>query len=214
MSVRVVVVDDNRLLRAGLVTVLNSDSEIEVVAEADDGPAGVAAAAQLEPDVVLMDIEMPGGDGITATRCIVEANTPTRVLVLTMFDLDEYVLEALRAGASGFLIKTTEPAGLIRAVHSCAAGQSTVGPTVMSRLVAGLDPAPAAAVPGIGDLTDRELDVLRVMATGRSNLEIAQQLFLAETTVKTHVGRIFDKLHVRDRVQAVVLAHRAGVATE
>ncbi|GAB6986945.1 response regulator [Nocardioides pyridinolyticus] len=210
MTVRVVVVDDNRLLRAGLVTVLNSDPEIDVVAEADDGPTGVAATLELAPDVVLMDVEMPGGDGITATRRIVASAAPARILVLTMFDTDEYVLGALRAGASGFLIKTTEPSGLIRAVHACAAGQSTIGPTVMERLVASLTPAPVT-VPGITDLTERELEVLRVMATGCSNLEIAERLYLAETTVKTHVGRIFDKLQVRDRVQAVVLAHRAGL---
>lgn len=212
MTVRVVVVDDNQLLRAGLVTVLDSDPDIEVVAEASDGPAGVAATREHGPDVVLMDIEMPGGDGITATRQIVDSGGPARVLVLTMFDLEDYVVEALRAGASGFLIKTTEPTGLIRAVHACAAGQSTVGPTVMSRLVASLAPAPTVTVPGLADLTERELEVLQAMASGCSNSEIAEQLFLAETTVKTHVGRIFDKLGVRDRVQAVVLAHRVGLA--
>ncbi len=213
MTVRVVVVDDNRLLRAGLVAVLNSDPDLEVVAEADHGPAGVAAAVELKPDVVLMDVEMPGGDGITATRSILESRLEARVLVLTMFDTDEYVLQALRAGASGFLIKTTEPVDLIRAVHACAAGQSTIGPTVMSRLIDSLAPTPPMTVPGLADLTERELDVLRAMATGCSNLEIAERLFLAETTVKTHVGRVFDKLGVRDRVQAVVLAHRAGLAS-
>jgi DNA-binding NarL/FixJ family response regulator len=212
VTVRIVVVDDNRLLRAGLVTVLGSDPGLEVVAEADDGVAGVAAVRELLPHVVLMDLEMPGGDGVTATRAIVEGQLPTRVLVLTMFDTDEYVADSLRAGASGFLLKTTEPGALIRAVHTCAAGQSTIGPSVLARLVAGLEPTPPSRVPGIGDLTRRELDVLRVMAAGCSNLEIAEQLFLAETTVKTHVGRILDKLQVRDRVQAVVLAHRAGLA--
>ncbi len=211
MTVKVVVVDDNHLLRAGLVTVLDSDPDIEVVAEASDGPSGVGATRSHRPDVVLMDIEMPGGDGISATRQIVASGAPARVLVLTMFDLDDYVIEALRAGASGFLIKTTEPRALIRAVHACAAGSSTIEPSVLARLLEGVTPVPKEAVPGLEDLTERELEVLRAMARGLSNQEIAESLFLAETTVKTHVGRVFDKLGARDRVQAVILAHRAGL---
>ena len=210
MMVRVVVVDDNELLRAGLVTVLSSDPEIEVVAEAGDGRAGVSAAFELRPDVVLMDVEMAGGDGITATRRITEAGPEIRVLVLTMFDLDEYVVEAIRAGASGFLLKTTEPDGLTRAVKACAVGQSTVSESVLTRV---LRPALARpeAVPGLTELTARELDVLHSLAKGLSNSEIGAELYLAETTVKTHVARILAKLGVRDRVQAVVLAHKAGV---
>ena len=214
MSVRVVVADDNELLRAGLVTVLHSDPEIEVVAEAADGPAAVAAAVETEADVVLMDIEMPRGDGITATARLFAEAPRTRVLVLTMFDLDDYVLEALRAGASGFLLKTTEPRALVRAVKDCAAGETTLGPSVVARLVDSYvsRPVAAPAAPGVRELTERELDVLRAMARGLSNAEIAAELYLAETTVKTHVARILMKLGVRDRVQAVVLAHRSGLA--
>lgn len=209
--VRVVVADDNVLLRAGLVTVLASDPDIEVVAEVSDGPEAVAAATKLRPDVVLMDVEMPGGDGITATRSIAQQTPDVCVLMLTMFDLDDYVIEGLRAGASGFLIKTTEPEGLIQAIRACAAGQSTIGPTVMQRLVEAMGPV-TDAVPGLELLTEREREVLHAMAQGMSNAEIAAHLFLAETTIKTHVGRILDKLGVRDRVQAVVAAHRAGIS--
>ena len=213
MSVRVVVVDDNELLRAGLVTVLGSDQKIDVVGEAADGPAGVRLAVEQRPDVVLMDVEMPGGDGITATERLGREAPSVRVLMLTMFDLDDYVLEALRAGASGFLLKTTEPRALIEAVKACAAGETTLGPSVISRLVDSYVSRASVATPGLADLTDRELDVLRAMAKGLSNAEIAGELYLAETTVKTHVARILTKLGVRDRVQAVVVAHRTGLAT-
>lgn len=213
MSVRVVVVDDNELLRAGLVTVLSSDEDVEVVGEAADGPAGVMLALEQRPSVVLMDVEMPGGDGITATDRLRREAPSVRVLILTMFDLDDYVLEALRAGASGFLLKTTEPRALIDAVKACAAGETTLGPSVITRLIDTYLSRPAVAAPGLADLTDRELDVLRSMAKGLSNAEIARELYLAETTVKTHVARILTKLGVRDRVQAVVVAHRTGVAT-
>lgn len=211
MSVRVLVVDDNDLLRAGLVTVLESDPGIEVVGQAASGPDAVRRCAEHAPDVVLMDVEMPGGDGITATRRLREAAPHARVLVLTMFDLDEYVLEALRAGASGFLLKTTSPDQLIRAVRQCAAGETTVGPTVMARLVDSFVMQPRPDASALGGLTARELDVLRSMALGLSNAEIAVRLYLAETTVKTHVARVLAKLGVRDRVQAVVVAHRSGL---
>ena len=213
MTVRVVVTDDHDLLRAGLVTVLSSHGEIEVVGEATDGPAAVRLVAELRPDVVLMDIEMPGGDGIAATARIRELAPDVRVLVLTMFDLDDYVLEALRAGATGFLLKTTPPHGLIEGVLACAAGETTLGPSVLARLVDTYVARPSLDVPGLDTLTERERDVLRSMARGHSNAEIAAELYLAETTVKTHVARILAKLGVRDRVQAVVLAHRGGVAT-
>lgn len=215
MKVRVVVVDDNELLRAGLVTVLTSDPGIQVVGQAADGPAGVRVSRDHRPDLVLMDVEMPGGDGISATRRIVTELPGTRVLILTMFDLDDYVVQALRAGAAGFLLKTTPPRALIQGVHQCAAGETTVGPTVMDRLIdsyMGAHVGQAPAAPGIADLTGRELDVLRCLADGRSNAEIAGELYLAETTVKTHVARILAKLGVRDRVQAVVVAHRSGLA--
>ncbi len=213
MSVRVVVVDDNELLRAGLVTVLASDESVDVVGEAADGPAGVRLALEQRPDVVLMDVEMPGGDGITATERLSREAPLVRVLILTMFDLDDYVLEALRAGASGFLLKTTEPRALIDAVKVCAAGDTTLGPSVIARLLDSYVNRPSVTAPGLADLTERELDVLRSLARGLSNAEIAGELYLAETTVKTHVARILTKLGVRDRVQAVVVAHRSGLAS-
>ncbi len=212
MMVRVVVADDNELLRAGLVTVLESDPEIRVVAQAADGTRAVRAVAHHHPDVVLMDVEMPGGDGITATRALVDSGSGTRVLVLTMFDLDDYVLEALRAGASGFVLKTTPPQELIAAVRACARGETSLGPSVVARLVDSyVAGAPSARPAGVDELTARELEVLRSMADGRSNAEVAKHLHLAETTVKTHVARILTKLGVRDRVQAVVVAHRCGL---
>ena len=214
MSVRVLVVDDNDLLRTGLVTVLRSDGDLDVVGEASDGVSAVQLAQRLHPDVVLMDVEMPGGDGITATARLTStsASSRPRVLILTMFDLDEYVLDGLRAGASGFLLKTTRPDRLIAGVKACAAGETTLGPSVVSRLVETYVTKPGAdRPPGLDDLTDRERDVLRVLARGSSNAEIAAELYLAETTVKTHVARILAKLGVRDRVQAVVVAHRAGL---
>ncbi len=213
MTIRVLVVDDHELLRAGLVTVLASDPAIEVVAQAPDGPTAVSLAMDLRPDVVLMDVEMPGGDGITAIAQLRERAPSVRCLVLTMFDLDDYVVEALRAGAAGFLLKTTEPAVLTASVRSCAAGETTLGPSVIARLVDSYVAHPSIPAPGLDQLTQRELDVLRSMAKGLSNAEIADELFLAETTVKTHVARILAKLGVRDRVQAVVLAHRSGLAT-
>ena len=213
MTIRVLVVDDHELLRAGLVTVLASDPAIEVVAQAPDGPTAVSLAMELRPDVVLMDVEMPGGDGITAIARLRERAPSVRCLVLTMFDLDDYVVEALRAGAAGFLLKTTDPAVLTASVRSCAAGETTLGPSVVARLVDSYVAHPSIPAPGIDQLTQRELDVLRSMAKGLSNAEIADELFLAETTVKTHVARILAKLGVRDRVQAVVLAHRSGLAT-
>ena len=213
MTVRVTVVDDNDLLRAGLVTVLRSDPELEVVAESRDGPSGVRAALEQKPDVVLMDVEMPGGDGLTATARLLDHLPSTRVLILTMFDLDEYVHEALRAGASGFLLKTTEPHALIAAVKACAAGETTLGPSVVRRLVDSfVDRRTTPPPPGAAELTDRERDVLGAMAQGLSNAEIAGDLHLAETTVKTHVAHILAKLDVRDRVQAVVIALESGLA--
>ncbi len=215
MTVRVVVVDDNQLLRAGLVTVLSSDTDIEVAGEAGDGPEGVRLARSLSPDVVLMDVEMPGGDGITATASLAAGAPDVRVLILTMFDLDEYVVEGLRAGASGFLIKTTPPNELTAAVKACARGETRVGPSVMDRLVRSYvrrpDPQHTA---GLSLLTLRETEVLQAMAKGLSNTEIGAQLYMSETTVKTHVGRILAKLAVRDRVQAVVIAHRSGLASD
>lgn len=212
MTVRVLLVDDHAMLRAGLASVLGSDVEIQVVGEAGDGATAVAEARRTRPDVVLMDIEMPGVDGITAIAQLAQTVPETRVLVLTTFDLDDYVLGALRAGAAGFLLKTTPPRELIRAVKDCAAGGSALGPTVVKRLVASYVGQESPSVPHLDQLTDRELEVLRVMARGLSNSEIAAELHLTENTVRTHVSHILRKLQVRDRVQAVILAHRAHVA--
>lgn len=213
MTIRVLVVEDNDLIRAGLVTVLESDPDIEVIGQATTGPDGVRLARHRSPDLVLMDIEMPGGDGIAATAELTREATGPRVLILTMFDLEEYIADGLRAGASGFLIKTTPPDELLAAVKACAAGQTTIGPPVLDRLVASFVRRPAPAGPtGLNELTEREAEVLRAMARGLSNAEIARELLMAEATVKTHVQRILAKLAVRDRVQAVVLAHRHGFA--
>jgi len=215
MTIRVVVVDDNELIRAGLVTVIASDPELEVVGQAASGPEGVAMAHKARPDVVLMDVEMPGGDGLTATAELTAEPTAPRVLILTMFDLDEYVVEGLRAGATGFLIKTTPPADLISAVKSCATGQTTVGPTVMARLLNSyVKTSTTATRPAFEQLTNRETEVLLAMSRGLSNAEIARELWMAETTVKTHVARILAKLQVRDRIQAIILAHRHGLLTD
>ncbi|WP_438856428.1 response regulator [Agromyces sp. M3QZ16-3] len=211
---RLILVDDHELLRSGLVSILESDPDLEVVAVCDDGPSAVGEAARLQPDLVLMDVEMPGGDGITAIGPVLAAAPSARVMVLTMFDLDDYVAGALRAGASGFLIKTTPPRELIAAVKACAAGESTFGPSVVARLVQSYveRPTAEAAPAGAAEMTPREREVLRAMARGLSNAEIGAELFLAETTVKTHVARVLLKLGVRDRVQAVVVAHTSGLA--
>ncbi len=210
--IRVLLADDHELLRSGVAGILESDSALEVVGQVDDGPSAVEAVKRLRPDVVLMDVQMPGGDGITATEEVLAACPSTRVVVLTMFDLDEYVLGALRAGASGFLIKTTPAAELVVAVKACAAGDATFGPSIIDRLVQSFvqRPGQVAAPTALEELTPRERDVLVSMAKGHSNGEIAAELYLAETTVKTHVARILSKLGLRDRVQAVVIAHQSG----
>ncbi|KAE8763153.1 response regulator [Georgenia thermotolerans] len=213
MTVRVLLADDHDLLRQGLAAILGTDPDLEVVGECADGPSAVRRARVLEPDVVLMDIEMPGGDGLAATAQILAAQPGARVMVLTTFDLDEYVLAALRAGASGFLVKTMPPAKIVAAVKACAGGELMLGPTVLDRLVASyVQRTEPAAFPGLDALTDREREVLLAMAQGLSNVEIGQALYMAETTVKTHVTRVLAKLGVRDRVQAVVVAHRSGLA--
>jgi DNA-binding NarL/FixJ family response regulator len=214
--VRVVIADDHDLLRDGLTAILGADPGIEVVGEASSGPSAVAAAAALAPDVVLMDVEMPGGDGLTATREVLAHCAGTRVLVLTTFDLDEYVLEALRAGASGFLLKTTPAAALVSAVRACAAGEMLLAPTVTRRLVETYVrqptlPADGAVPPRLRDLTERELDVLRALGRGLSNAEIGRELYMAETTVKTHLTHVLAKLGLRDRVQAVIVAYETGL---
>ena len=212
--VRVLVVDDHDLVRAGLVSILDT-AGLSVVGEAANGPDAEREAGRLQPDVVLIDIEMPGGDGLSATGRILADCPTTRVIVLTMFDLDEYVFQAMRAGASGFLLKTSPPAKLVEAVRACAAGETPLAPSVTRRLIdsyvrrAPLPPA-GQLPPALRDLTPRELDVLRAIARGLSNMEVGAELFMAEPTVKTHVTRILAKLGLRDRVQAAVLAHESG----
>lgn len=212
-QIRIVVADDHVLLREGIVAILESDPELEVIEECDDGPGAVTACLSLRPDIVLMDVQMPGGDGLAATEEILRLAPGVKVVMLTMFDLDDYIVRALRAGASGFLLKTTPARELIDRVKAGARGDFVAGPTVLERLVQSYVER-STSPPGSGALarlTARELDVLRAMAEGLSNAEIGSALFLAETTVKTHVSRILDKLGARDRVQAIVTAHRAGL---
>ncbi|OZC44529.1 DNA-binding response regulator [Rhodococcus sp. 14-2483-1-1] len=213
MPITVVVVDDQELMRMGLNMVLEAQDDIEVVGEASDGAGAIEAVDRLAPAVVLMDVRMPGIDGVSATRSITESGSDTRVLVMTTFDLDEHVLGALRAGASGFLLKDTPPEDLVSAIRSVAAGDAVVSPKVtkrlLSRFVAQSVSTTDASV--LDALTGREREVLVHLATGLSNAEIAAVLHLSEATIKTHIGRILTKLDVRDRVQAVVLAYETGL---
>jgi len=214
-SVRVLVVDDEDLMRAGLRSVLSSDSGIAVVGEAGTGRQAVERARALRPDVVLMDVRMPDLDGISATRELLAVAPETRVLILTTFEQDDYIFGALGAGASGFLLKRTRPEDLIAAIHTIALGDSLLSPSVTRRVIDELagGPAPrAGAVERLRELTPRERDVLELVARGLSNGEIAQALVIEESTVKTHVKRILGKLHLRDRVQAVIFAYESGVA--
>jgi DNA-binding NarL/FixJ family response regulator len=213
-AVRVLLVDDQPLLRTGFRMVLGTEPGLTVVGEAGDGEEAVELARRLLPDVVLMDIRMPRLDGVEATRRIVASGLSARVLVLTTFDLDEYVVGALRAGASGFVTKDVPADDLVEAIRVVAAGEAVVAPRVLRRLLdryAGHLPDPAATTPAVQGLTDREHEVLVLIARGLSNAEIARALFVSETTVKTHVGHVLTKLGVRDRVQAVVLAYESGL---
>jgi len=208
----VLVADDQALLRAGLRRLIESEPDLEVVAEASDGADAVAASRVHCPDVALLDIRMPRMDGIEATRQIVAAQA-TRVVLLTLFDLDEYVYDGLRAGATGFLLKDSPPEQLLAAIRAATAGDALIEPRITRRLLdefVGQRTEPVD-VPGIGLLTDREREVWTHLAAGRSNAEIAAELYLGEATVKTHVGNLFAKLQARDRVQAVVLAYEAGI---
>ena len=215
MTVSVLLADDQPLLRRGFRMIIEAEDDLTVTGEAENGDEAVAFARRKPPDVVLMDIRMPGTDGIEATRRIVAANPAVRVLVLTTFDLDEYAFGALQAGASGFLLKDVRPAELISAIRTVAAGNAVVSPRVTRRLLEEFTPVPAAQraerYPLLSSLTEREQQVLAAVARGLSNAEIAAEFTVSETTVKSHVGRILAKLGLRDRVQIVVLAYEAGL---
>ena len=224
MTISILLADDQPMLRLGFRAVLNAQPDMRVVAEAGDGATAVSMTAATHPDVVLMDVRMPGTDGIEATRQITAAEGATRVLILTTFDLDEYAYAGLRAGASGFLLKDVPPPDLMSAIRAVASGDAVVAPSVTRRLLdaflphipgpAGSSPAgssPAGPAPGIEGLTPREHEILIEVAAGLTNAEIAARLSLAEATVKTHVGRLLGKLHLRDRVQAVIYAYEHGL---
>ena len=211
--IRVLLVDDQPLIREGLRTILDAQEGIEVAGEAGDGAEALDQSRRLRPDLVLMDVEMPGSDGIEATRTIVASGGP-RVVILTTFNREDYIAQALRAGASGFLLKTAPPAELVGAVRSAVDSDALLAPEVTRRLIESYlaRPDPAAA-PWLAELTDREREVLVLIATGLSNDQIAEKLFLSTATVKTHVNRVFAKTGVRDRAQAVIAAYEAGLVT-
>jgi DNA-binding NarL/FixJ family response regulator len=214
LSIRIVLADDQQLMRTGLQMILRAEPDIVVVGEAGTGKEVVQITRRLVPDVVLMDIRMPEGDGLEATRQILSGPPlPTRIVILTTFEDDEYVFEAIRAGASGFLLKTTAAEHLVDAIRVVAAGDALLAPSVTRKLIEEFvrrSPAQTATLVE-GTLTDRELAVLKLVARGLSNAEIADQLFLSEATVKTHVGRVLGKLELRDRAQVIVFAYEAGI---
>ncbi len=212
MTIRVLVVDDQSMVRAGFRMLLAGEKDIEVVAEATNGLEAVDKAARLQPTVVLMDIRMPELDGLQATRRILAADNSARILILTTFDLDEYVFEALRAGASGFVLKDDTPEQLIAAIRTVADGAALLSPTITRRVIQKFARMSRPAPPKqLDELSERERDVFRLMAGGLSNAEIGNELYIGETTVKTHVTHILQKLDLRDRVQAVVLAYQTGL---
>jgi DNA-binding NarL/FixJ family response regulator len=211
--ITVLVADDQALVRGGFRMMLEAEPDLEVVADVPDGRTAVRETVRLRPDVVLMDVRMPQLDGIQATAELSRAGCAAHVLILTTFHLDEYVYGALKAGASGFLLKDVDPPDLVAAVRCVARGDALLAPAVTRRLIEQFvsRPAPGSVAPGLRELTDREFDVLRLIARGRSNAEIGRDLFLAEPTVKTHVTRMLRKLGLRDRVQAVVFAYESGL---
>jgi DNA-binding NarL/FixJ family response regulator len=214
MTVRVLIADDDDLMRAGLKAVLSSDDEIEVIGEAGDGRTAIQLARAGRPDVVLMDVRMPDLDGISATRELLEVSPEIKVAILTTFERDEYIFGALNAGASGFLLKRTKPEELLAAIHTLAAGDSLLSPSVTTRVIermAGQPVGPPEASKRLDELTPREREVLELIGRGLSNGEIAAAFFIEESTVKTHVKRILMKLNLRDRVQAVILAYESGL---
>lgn len=211
--IEVLIADDQAMVRSGLRLILEAEQDIVVVAEADNGSEAVRLARRDRPDVVLMDVRMPVMDGLEATKQVTEQVEGTRVIVLTTFDLDDYVYGSLRAGASGFLLKDAGGDQLVEAVRIVAAGDALIAPSVTRRLISEFARQPAASeVRGLDDLTDREVEVLGLVAKGLSNAEIGEELFVSETTVKTHVSHILSKLQLRDRVQAVVAAYESGLA--
>jgi DNA-binding NarL/FixJ family response regulator len=216
MTVRVLIADDDDLMRAGLKAVLSSDDEIEVMGEAGDGRTAIQQARAGKPDVVLMDVRMPDLDGISATRELLAVSSEIKVAILTTFERDEYIFGALSAGASGFLLKRTKPEELIAAIHTLAAGDSLLSPSVTTRVIermAGQPVTPSEASKRLDELTPREREVLELIGRGLSNGEIASAFFIEESTVKTHVRRILMKLNLRDRVQAVILAYESGLVS-
>ncbi|MFH5823139.1 response regulator [Georgenia sp. AZ-5] len=215
MTIRVLVVDDQSMVRAGFRMLLAGEEDIEVVAEARNGLEAIHSAARFHPTVILMDIRMPEVDGLAATRRILEADDAARVLILTTFDLDEYVYEALAAGASGFVLKDDPPEQLLTAIRTIAAGDALLSPGVTKRVIQQFSRIRHPSAPRqFAELTAREREVFRLIADGLSNAEIAAQLYVSDTTVKTHITHILQKLHLRDRVQAVVLAYQSGLFGE
>ena len=213
-TISVLIADDQVLVRAGFRMIIETDPGLRVVSEAGDGEQAIEAARQYHPDIVLMDIRMPVVDGLEATRRIVSGPDAPRVVILTTYDLDEYVFDALLAGASGFLLKDLEPESLLAGIHTVASGESLLSPSVTRRLIeAFVDDhrRPQEAPSGLADLTGRELEIFRLIAAGLSNAEIAAQLYLSTTTIKSHVARVLEKLQIRDRIQAVVLAYESGI---
>jgi DNA-binding NarL/FixJ family response regulator len=214
VAIRLLIADDQALVRAGFRMILDAEPDLEIVAEAADGLEALEAADRYTIDVALMDIRMPNLDGIEATRRLVARSPTTHVLILTTFDLNEYVYEALRAGAAGFLLKDAPPEQLVDAIRVVASGEALLAPAITRRVIEEFvrrPPPTTGPPPEVERLTSRELEVLRLIARGRSNAEIAKELFLGETTVKTHVARILQKLELRDRVQAVVFAYETGL---
>ena len=217
MTTRILLVDDQPLLRTGFRMILSAEPDFVVVGEAGDGASAVELASRLRPDVVLMDIRMPGMDGIQATRALAGPGVaePLKVLILTTFGLDEYVVESLRAGASGFLLKDAPAEDLVEAIRIVAAGDALLAPSVtrrlLDRIASKLPPAHDNVIPALSELTEREMEVLKLVARGLSNAEIAEKLVISETTVKTHVSRILGKLDLRDRVQVVIFAYETGL---
>ena len=216
MSLAVLIADDQALVRAGFRMILEAEEDVEVVGEAADGREAVAEAQRLRPDIVLMDVRMPEMDGIEATRRLLGADgVTTKVVMLTTFDMDEYVYDALRAGASGFLLKDVPPEQLVAGIRAVASGDALLAPSVTRRVIEEFVRRPPTSArtmpPELGELTARELEVLKLLARGLSNAEIAKELFVSDTTVKTHVAHVLTKLDLRDRVQAVVLAYESGL---